>query len=104
MVRFRVPTRRAASPEADVDVLSRAQGPERISPEWWLPARSSCLGGAHDPRTRDYYAVEDEAGRRFWLFREGLYDRIESGDLETVEGRPEPARRDPQWWLHGVFA
>ena len=23
---------------------------------------------------RDYYRVEDEAGARFWLFRDGLYD------------------------------
>ena len=25
--------------------------------------------------TRDYYLVEDAAGRRFWLYREGLYGR-----------------------------
>ena len=24
---------------------------------------------------RDYYLVEDENGRRFWLYREGLYGR-----------------------------
>jgi protein ImuB len=36
----------------------KAEGPERLSPEWWrAPA------GPHDPRTRDYYAVEDQAGR-----------------------------------------
>ena len=45
----------------------RAQGPERIADEWW---RSD----ATDP-TRDYYLVEDEAGQRFWLYREGLYGR-----------------------------
>ena len=61
-------------------------GPERLSPEWWRPV------GAQGPhRTRDYYAVEDEAGRRFWLFRDGLYDRE---DLDKL----------PNWWLHGVFA
>jgi len=32
--------------------------------------------------------VEDEAGRRFWLFREGLY-------RETHE---------PRWFVHGLFA
>lgn len=79
--------------------IARAQGPERISPEWWLPSR-----GLRADRTRDYYAVEDEDGRRFWLFREGLYDRIEAGDLELVEGEETPVTRPPAWWLHGVFA
>ena len=43
------------------------------------------------PRTRDYYRVEDDQGRRYWLFREGLYNR-------------EDLDRAPTWWLHGVFA
>jgi protein ImuB len=58
-----------------------AQGPERIADEWW-----------HDRTlrpTRDYYMVEDDAGRRFWLFREGLYGR------ETAA---------PHWFVHGLFA
>jgi protein ImuB len=64
----------------------KAEGPERLSPEWWRPASSP-----HGPdRTRDYYAVEDEAGRRFWLFREGLYGR-------------EDASAAPTWRMHGVF-
>ncbi len=67
----------------------RAQGPERLSPEWWRTADGKA------PRTRDYYAVEDDAGRRFWLFREGLYDRVEA---EPLDERP------PSWWLHGLFA
>ena len=25
--------------------------------------------------TRDYYVVEDAAGHRFWLYRDGLYGR-----------------------------
>ena len=37
---------------------------------------------------RDYYRVEDEAGRRFWLFRAGLYR----------------ADRPARWLVHGVFA
>ena len=66
--------------------VTKAEGPERLSLEWWRPT------GAQGPhRTRDYYAVEDEAGRRFWLFRDGLYDRE---DLDKL----------PNWWLHGVFA
>ncbi len=67
--------------------VAKAQGPERLGPEWWRPVP------AHGPgRTRDYYAVEDDSGRRFWLFREGLYDRVE-GEEERL----------PQWWMQGVW-
>jgi protein ImuB len=58
-----------------------AQGPERIASEWWQ-------NRAAQP-TRDYYLVEDEDGRRFWLYREGLYGR------ETAA---------PRWFVHGLFA
>lgn len=61
--------------------IARAEGPERIAPEWWRD-------GPDEP-TRDYYRVEDAQGRRFWLFRAGLYGR------ETAE---------PRWYLHGLFA
>ncbi len=56
-----------------------ADGPERIGPEWWKNEASR--------KPRDYYRVEDLAGRRFWLYREGLY------------GAAEP----PRWFLHGFF-
>jgi protein ImuB len=59
--------------------VARAEGPERIAPEWW---REEAL-------TRDYFRVEDAAGHRFWLYREGLYGR------EIT---------NPRWFLHGVFA
>jgi protein ImuB len=59
--------------------VTKAEGPERIAGEWWISTRP----------TRDYFRVEDVAGRRFWLYRDGLYER-------------EPGR--PQWFLHGVFA
>ncbi len=61
--------------------VAKAQGPERIAAEWWR-------SGASVP-TRDYYLVEDDEGRRFWLFREGLYAR------ETTT---------PRWFVHGLFA
>ncbi|WP_177221898.1 DNA polymerase Y family protein [Brevundimonas viscosa] len=67
----------------------RADGPERLSPEWWRPA-----GDRRTVRTRDYYRVEDEAGGRYWLFREGLYGREYGGG----EGE-----RAPSWWMHGVL-
>lgn len=74
--------------------VARSEGPERLAPPWWLGA-----GGAgrlpetpgepvHMP-TRDYYRIEDEEGRRFWIYRDGLYER------ETA---------DPRWFLQGVFA
>lgn len=60
--------------------VTRAEGPERIAAEWWR---------TRDAPTRDYYRVEDDEGRRFWLYREGLYGR------ETAH---------PRWYLHGLFA
>lgn len=62
--------------------VRRAEGPERIALEWWREPEAGTDG------IRDYYRVEDEAGRRFWLYRRGLY-------------RPETA---PAWFLHGFFA
>lgn len=62
--------------------LQAAEGPERIAPEWWR------LDPGWDGGARDYWRVEDEMGRRFWLYR---------------EVRP---RRDgtSRWFLHGLFA
>lgn len=58
--------------------IVKADGPERIEQEWWLQA------GRH----RDYYSVEDEEGKRYWIFRSGHYD----------------AARLYQWFIHGFFA
>jgi protein ImuB len=62
--------------------VALAEGPERIAMEWWR------AGGEGTP-TRDYFRVEDTAGRRYWLYREGLYGR-ETGT--------------PAWFVHGLFA
>jgi protein ImuB len=59
----------------------KAEGPERIAPEWWL--------GGGGSRPRDYYRIEDEDGRRYWMFRAGLYQ--------------ESAKDLPNWYVHGVF-
>lgn len=64
--------------------VTRATGPERIAPEWWRDL-------ADNTRTRDYYAIEDAGGGRYWLFRDGLYHESH-------------ARGTPEWFLHGVFA
>ncbi len=52
--------------------LRQQSGPERLSAEWWR----------HEPQAgeRDYFRMEDEQGRRYWLFR-------------SAEG----------WFLHGLF-
>ncbi|MEI6486166.1 MAG: DUF6504 family protein [Sphingomonadales bacterium] len=62
--------------------VAAQEGPERIAAEWWRRKDGAGL-------TRDYWRVEDGDGRRYWLFRHGLYGR------ETD---------DPRWYLHGLFA
>jgi protein ImuB len=70
--------------------VAGAQGPERIAGEWWRNPPPSPLSREEKQKpTRDYYLVEDVGGRRFWLFREGLYGR------ETTTAR---------WFVHGLFA
>jgi len=63
-------------------VVVKAEGPERIAPEWWR------IVGETMPPTRDYFRVEDETGTRFWVFRAGLYHR----ECEH-----------PVWFMHGLF-
>ena len=56
----------------------RAEGPERIAMEWWRH---------QTPKpTRDYFRVEDEDGRRFWLYRDGLYERETRRPLVHARG------------------
>ena len=62
--------------------VRHADGPERIAGEWWKRDREWFS-------VRDYFRVEDETGRRFWLFRRGNGADAETGDM--------------QWFLHGFF-
>lgn len=58
----------------------RAEGPERIAGDWLRgPGKPDC----------DYYRVEDQEGRRFWLYREGGFDDPEA---------------PPRWFIQGLFA
>jgi protein ImuB len=66
--------------------VQRAEGPERIAAEWWRRKHGHRPG--EGGLTRDYYRIEDQKGRRFWLFRHGLYEE----------------RADLAWYLHGLFA
>lgn len=58
--------------EAGHHVLAAAEGPERLSGDWWK-----------DPYHREYFRVCTEEGGLLWLFREYR----PSGEL--------------RWWLHG---
>ena len=62
--------------------LRRADGPERLYGEWWR--RES-----EREAVRDYFQLEDETGRRFFVFRAGDGERPLSGS----QG----------WFLHGLF-
>ncbi|MES2496674.1 MAG: DNA polymerase Y family protein [Pseudomonadota bacterium] len=62
--------------------VTLAEGPERIGALWWRRTDNAGL-------SRDYYRVEDGKGRRFWLFRLGLYGRD---------------AKSPTWYIHGMFA
>lgn len=62
--------------------IVKSQGPERIAPEWWTLVQGE--------RPRDYYHVEDDKGRRYWLYRDGLYG--------------EMGEAAPTWFVHGLSA
>ena len=87
--------------------VTRAQGPERIAPEWWLwldredgkDAQVPDGGEAPRPahrldaprnRPRDYYRLEDAHGTGFFVFREGLY-------------RGGADEESPSWFIHGLY-
>ena len=102
-----------------------AEGPERLGAEWWREDLSAPPGAA---RTRDYFRVEDGDGRRFWLYRDGLYRAVAAPVLAAGGGEAEPesphrrararpgappagalaeaapAEAAPAWFLHGIFA
>lgn len=62
--------------------VRNADGPERIFGEWWKR-------DAEMRAVRDYFRIEDQHGRRLWIFRQG-----DGEDTTTGSHR---------WFLHGVF-
>ena len=62
--------------------IVQVEGPERIAMEWWRAP-------GHSAPPRDYFRVEDVDGRRYWLFREGLYGQQIA---------------PPAWFIHGLLA
>jgi protein ImuB len=61
--------------------IARAEGPERIAPEWWRQPSGA--------RLRDYYRIEDAQGQRYWIYREGVIGDGRGGA--------------PVWFIHGLF-
>ena len=70
--------------------VARAAGPERIEPEWWAGGAGA---GGRDEAVRDYYRIEDADGRRYWLYRAGLYGDPEAGSTGD----------SPRWFVHGLY-
>ena len=59
--------------------IIRAEGPERLTPEWWRDEVSFVW------KQRDYYRIEDDQGHRLWIFRE----------------KPSSLAGEERWFLHG---
>lgn len=66
----------------EVREVARVEGPERIAPEWWRERSTT--------RLRDYYRIEDEAGRRYWIYRAGVIGDGRGGV--------------PDWFLQGLYS
>jgi protein ImuB len=60
----------------------KADGPERVFGEWWK-------ADAELARSRDYFAVEDDSGQAYWIFRDG-----DGEDAQTGTQR---------WFMAGLF-
>ncbi|MDQ8732558.1 DNA polymerase Y family protein [Bradyrhizobium sp. LHD-71] len=91
----------------NLHVIIRTEGPERIAMEWWRhreeddvepdeftrlhPPQPNTEVFKRDSRvlTRDYFRAEDRQGVRYWIYREGIFER------EVASFR---------WFLHGLFA
>lgn len=85
--------------------VAAVEGPERLSAPWW-----NGRTGGEAAATRDYFRAEDRQGRRFWIFREGLYAMAPEAaaapvghadkDASLRAALPDPA---PRWFVHGLF-
>jgi protein ImuB len=59
-----------------------ADGPERVFGEWWKADEELA-------RSRDYFQVEDDSGERFWIYRDGDGEDVDTGSQ--------------RWFMAGVF-
>jgi protein ImuB len=63
-------------------VVKRADGPERVFGEWWKRDKELVA-------VRDYFSVENAAGERFWIYRQGDGEHADSGS--------------GSWFIQGMF-
>lgn len=63
--------------------VRRADGPERVFGEWWRTPNEL-------EAVRDYFAIENDDGERFWIYRSG--DGV------------DPETGSHKWFIHGIFA
>ena len=82
--------------------LVRWTGPERLTPAWWEQSNGHLGTFAPDspkpPVTKDYFHVEDEEGRQFWMARTCSSPTAPFGD------RAGQAAGRPEWTMEGLFA
>ena len=67
--------------------IALVAGPERITPEWWQSANFHKETRYMSSNTRDYYRVEDLSGKRYWIYKEGIYQHDKTS----------------KWYIHGFF-
>lgn len=76
--------------------IVRSEGPERIVGDAIASVDLAV-------EIRDYYRVEDDQGRRYWLFRQGLYDTTGYTNDNAEHQVNAVGRSRPGWFVHGMF-
>ncbi len=86
--------------------IVRAEGPERIAPEWWraIGRRQAGSGEACGQpdgafESRDYYRVEVAGGVRYWIFKAGSAC---SGEGLNDSSKDAFASAPSRWFVHGL--
>lgn len=89
--------------------VARAEGPERIAPEWWRLIGEHAGARDAEPRNgvddmglgpvvrtpkpawriRDYYRIEDEHGGVYWMYRAGIYPSADPGMVSSAKAGAE---------------
>ena len=105
--------------------VAAVEGPERLSPPWWetphgieqglqsgvrasvkasvKASLQASLQARQQAATRDYFRAEDRQGRRFWIYREGLYESRAVEEPPPASAEAAHAPSPPRWFVHGLF-